>query len=123
MYGNVHNLFIDHVDHNDESKQHHHHGPGDNDILIHKHDGHAKHDHEYIDTDEINTSGNDHYQFYGAADHTHDKSVTAAVVNNPPAVTNDIPTSTHPDNHNTSIEWAGNIYNVTSGFPYKSDPT
>lgn len=79
----VHNIYIDHIDkHDNDSGFHHHHRTRDlNDlnILYHNLDNHYDrsdlHDHEYIDTDDINTTGNDHYQYYGAAKHDHNDRV------------------------------------------------
>ena len=131
MYGNVHNIFIDHVDHSDESNKHHHHGDGD-DILIH-------YDDECNNNDE--TAVTIHYGFgsnhvlYGPANHTHDKPAaeTDDYDDRDGDIGNDdFDTSTHPDNYvppstgnrpNVNIEWADNIYNVTGGFPPKHDNT
>jgi hypothetical protein len=50
-------------------EQHHHHGPGDYDILPHDHDGPDDHYHN-IDNIDNDDSADD---YYGSADHDHDR--------------------------------------------------
>lgn len=132
MYGNVHNIFIDHVNHSGESNQHHHHGPGDNDILIH-HDDECDNDHDTPIT--IHYDFGSDYIKYGPANHIHDKPATKTddYDNRSDHIgSDDFVTSTfnldptHPDNivppstgnrPNVNIEWADNIDNVTGGDP------
>ena len=58
----------------DYDKFHHHHGPGDNDVLIHQHD-HAG-DHFHVIVYDYHLDGI-HYH-YGLADHTHNDTTDGA---------------------------------------------
>ena len=69
---NVHNIFIDHIDHSSESKYHHHHSP-EGGLIHHKHyhgvnindDGHGHKLNRYYSN---NLVGNEHY---GSNNHDH----------------------------------------------------
>ncbi len=123
MYANVHNIFIDHVDHSAESNQHHHHGDGD-DILIH-------YDDECNNNDE--TAVTIHYGFgsnhvlYGPAKHTHDDNIDiidTSRLRSPERRAVNVLTSTALNiNNDYNVDWDGNDDNVTGGYPNKSNPT
>ncbi len=64
MRNDIHNVFIDHVDHTADDGYHHHHGSESRyDILYHKHDGgdDPLHDHQLDDYDYV----------YSTAYHNH----------------------------------------------------
>jgi len=103
----VHNYFLDHIDNGDGN--HHHHGAGLNDILVHKHDGTFDHYHLATHYDHHHLVG---YHNFGPAHHDHDGSTS-----------DDNDTGyDHHASHDYDNSWADDIDNITAGNPYNHTP-
>ena len=110
--------------HNNPDGVHHHHGPGDLDVLWHKHDG-GDHNHDVDFINDDDTNDYDHV-LYGSSVHDHppaDDSADYVVID---FVPDDNPDTVESDNdpfHNLpDDDWANNIDNLTGGDPYHHLP-